>query len=219
MTFHPGDIDEGPTGALANEPHTTPRRPRPGTHGTIHLPEFDHLHGRAGRSVMGSDDPDYTRVELDEPIRRPGSRVLPAETHVRVPWANFIADEDAPTELPAALTLEIDERSRWTAAWAKAFDVMPPTVILIGSLLCLAVGAASGALIAPAPRECTVMAHTADKQLIAYENLAISTRLAVSRGMSEYDQHEADINAAYEELDDLRPVYREAKAACLGGTK
>lgn len=84
--------------------------------------------------------------------------------------------------------------------------------LIVGGL----VGTASGAMIAGTPNECTVMAHTADKQLVAYENLATSTRLAVSRGRSEYDQHEAEIAAAYEQLDELGPVYREAKVACLG---
>lgn len=134
MTFHPGDIDEGPTGALANEPHTTPpSTPAPPS------------------------------------SRRPSERV-------------------------------------YRAAFAVVF-------VLLGGVA----GFGITTVVAPAPGECTVMAHTADKQLVAYENLATSTRLAVSRGRSEYDQHEADIATAYEELGDLGPVYREAKAACLGG--
>jgi hypothetical protein len=135
MTFHPGDIDEGPTGALANEPHTTPP--------TVPAPS----------------------------PRRPSERV-------------------------------------YRAAFAVVF-------VLLGGVA----GFGITTIVAPAPRECTVMANTADRAFVAYENLATSTRLAVSRGRSEYDQHEADIAAAYEELGDLGPVYREAKAECLGAVR
>lgn len=66
-----------------------------------------------------------------------------------------------------------------------------------------------------APHQCTVMANTAEKAFVAYENLAYSTHLAATRGRSEFDQHEADKAALRGELDDLGPDYHEAKAGCL----
>lgn len=97
--------------------------------------------------------------------------------------------------------------------------VVKYTSLTLAIVAAIAVGWLAHDDLAPAPHECTVMANTAEKAFVAYENLATSTQLAVSRGRSEYDQHEADIASAREELDALAPTYNDAEVACLGATR
>lgn len=79
-------------------------RPRPGTHGTIKAPNFRLLDGRTGRAVMGEDRPDWTFIELDVPIPRPG--IMRNQTRVSVPWSCFVPDEaPVPDHGPLAATL------------------------------------------------------------------------------------------------------------------
>jgi hypothetical protein len=72
---------------------------------------------------------------------------------------------------------------------------------------------------AETPQSCAKAFTAAERAFVAYENLATSTQLAATRGRSEFAGHEADKASARGELDDLGPVYRDAKAECAGGAR
>jgi hypothetical protein len=91
----------------------------------------------------------------------------------------------------------------------------------VGVALALVVGVASGMAVMgrptiQAPQDCTVMANIAERAFVSYENLAYSTQLAATRGRSEFAGHEEDKATARGEIDDLGPLYHDAKAECLG---
>lgn len=77
-------------------------------------------------------------------------------------------------------------------------------------------GYAVGLATIPAPPECSKAFTAADKALIAYDNAVIVVNLRATRGQSEFAGHDADLNAIWAELDDLKPDYLLAKATCLG---
>jgi hypothetical protein len=94
-----------------------------------------------------------------------------------------------------------------------------PTAVAIATAL--VVGVASGASIVgvptiQAPHTCTVAFNLADRIVIAQANSREVVYLRATRGQSEFDKHDADLTAIWDELDDLEPAYAEAKAACLG---
>jgi len=72
---------------------------------------------------------------------------------------------------------------------------------------------------AETPQSCTAAFTAAERAFVAYENLTFSTYLAATRGRSEFDGHEADKARLRGELDDLGPVYHEAKAECVGADR
>lgn len=93
------------------------------------------------------------------------------------------------------------------------------TYWFVGGLLGLGF-AAGGYAVAlatiPASPECSKAFTAADKALLAYDDAVVVVNLRATRGQSEFAEHEADLNAIWAELDDLKPDYLAAQAACLG---
>lgn len=90
---------------------------------------------------------------------------------------------------------------------------------LVGGLLGLgfaAGGYAVAVATVQAPPECSEAFTAADDALAAYDDAVIVVNLRATRGQSEFAGHEADLNAIWAELDELKPDYLAAQAACLG---
>lgn len=84
----------------------------------------------------------------------------------------------------------------------------------------LAVGTVTGIATADrpviqAPHDCQVMANTAERAFVAYEQYAVAVELRGVRGATEYDQLDEDAAEQDRLIDELGPAYHEAKAGCL----
>lgn len=67
-----------------------------------------------------------------------------------------------------------------------------------------------------APHDCTVAFALADRTFIDYENVSTAVVLMSTRGQSEYEGHEANAIQLWDDIDEARAEYRDAKASCLG---
>jgi hypothetical protein len=66
-----------------------------------------------------------------------------------------------------------------------------------------------------APHDCQVMATTAERAFVAYQNYATAVELRGVRGATEYDRLDEDAAEQDRLIDELGPAYHEAKAGCL----
>lgn len=66
-----------------------------------------------------------------------------------------------------------------------------------------------------APHDCQVMANTAERAFVAYEQYAVAVELRGVRGATEYDRLDEDAAEQDRLIDELGPAYHEAKAGCL----
>lgn len=110
---------------------------------------------------------------------------------------------------------------RALARWTAGSGVVKTLHAGVAVGVALVVGVASGAAIVSTPRiraphECTVALNTASKIFVVQENTAVALHLRATRGQSEFAQHDAEVERLWAEMDELAPVYLDAKADCLG---
>jgi hypothetical protein len=103
----------------------------------------------------------------------------------------------------------------------------PPSLAVLANwaAIILAVGMAGslgfglGAASNPAPKACGVGFTLAEQVFTTKENASTSLYLRATRGQSAFDQHDADVQAAWKHEAELMGVYGDAKAECLGGAR